>query len=389
MTTLTFDRDYIVRTLADLVRINSINPSIAPDGPGEAEIAAYVTAALRALGLETAVHEPERGRTTAVGTLRGTGGGRPLMLNAHADTVGVEGMPEPFSASIRDGKLYGRGAHDMKGSLASCIGAVKALVDAGVRLKGDLVIAAVADEEYGSLGTADLIGRYRVDAAIVTEPTNLDICLAHKGYIWIEVETVGRAAHGSRFTEGVDANMRMGRFLAELDKLERSLRARPAHPLVGPPSLHAAMVSGGSGLSTYAAACTLKIERRTIPGETEADSVAEIQAIVDRLAAADPTFRAKVRPLFARHPFEVSPDAEIVRLLGRAARETLGRQPAFVGDTPWMDSALLADAGIETVVMGPRGGGEHSIEEWVDLESVIAMAEVLARAATAYCEVLT
>jgi acetylornithine deacetylase len=389
MTVLKIDRDYTVRTLADLVRINSINPSIAPDGPGEAEIAAYVAAALGALGLETAVHEPERRRPTAVGTLRGAGGGRSLMLNAHADTVGVEGMPEPFSAFIRDGKLYGRGAHDMKGSLASSIGAAKALVDAGVRLRGDLVIAAVADEEYGSLGTADLIERYRVDAAIVTEPTNLDICLAHKGYVWIEVETIGKAAHGSRFTEGVDANMRMGRFLAELDKLERSLRAGPAHPLVGPPSLHAAIVSGGSGLSTYAAACTLKIERRTIPGETEADSVGEIQAIVDRLAAADPTFRAKVKPFFARHPFEVSPGAEIVKVLGRAARETLGHQPAFVGDTPWMDSALLADAGIETVVMGPRGAGEHSIEEWVDLESVIAMAEILARTAIAYCEVLT
>jgi acetylornithine deacetylase len=389
MTVLKIDRDYTVRTLADLVRINSINPSIAPDGPGEAEIAAYVAAALGALGLETAVHEPERRRPTAVGTLRGAGGGRSLMLNAHADTVGVEGMPEPFSAFIRDGKLYGRGAHDMKGSLASSIGAAKALVDAGVRLRGDLVIAAVADEEYGSLGTADLIERYRVDAAIVTEPTNLDICLAHKGYVWIEVETIGKAAHGSRFTEGVDANMRMGRFLAELDKLERSLRAGPAHPLVGPPSLHAAIVSGGSGLSTYAAACTLKIERRTIPGETEADSVGEIQAIVDRLAAADPTFRAKVKPFFARHPFEVSPGAEIVKVLGRAARETLGHQPAFVGDTPWMDSALLADAGIETVVMGPCGAGEHSIEEWVDLESVIAMAEILARTAIAYCEVLT
>jgi len=389
MKDLTFDRDYIVRTLADLVRINSINPSIAPDGPGEAEIAAYVTAALGALGLETAVHEPERGRPTAVGTLRGTGGGRSLMFNGHADTVGVEGMPDPFSASVRDGRLYGRGAHDMKGSLASAIGAAKALRDARVRLKGDLVIAAVADEEYGSLGTADLVGRSRVDAAIVTEPTNLDICLAHKGFVWIEVETLGKAAHGSRFTEGVDANMRMGRFIAELDNLERSLRSGPAHPLVGPPSLHAAIVSGGSGLSTYAAACTLKIERRTIPGETEAGSVAEIQAIVDRLAAADPTFRATVRPFFARHPFEVSPDAEIVKVLGSAARETLGRQPAFVGDTPWMDSALLADAGIETVVMGPRGAGEHSIEEWVDLESVIAMAEILARTAVVYCEVLT
>ncbi len=258
-TTLVPDRDFIVRTLVDLVRINSVNPSLSPDGAGEAEIGAYVAKALASLGLETATYEPQPGRTTAVGTLRGTGGGRSLMLNAHADTVGVDEMADPFGARIRDGRLYGRGAHDMKGSLAAGIGAAKMLADAGVRLRGDLVVAAVADEEYGSLGTADLITRIKTDAAIVTEPTNLDVCLAHKGYIWIDVETHGKAAHGSRFTEGVDAVMRMGRFLAELERLEVALRTGRAHPLVGPPSLHAATINGGSGLSTYAAQCRLQI----------------------------------------------------------------------------------------------------------------------------------
>jgi acetylornithine deacetylase len=383
--TLTVDRRFVVQALTDLVRINSVNPSIAADGHGEAEIAAYIASSLARVGLSTAVHEPRPGRASAVARLRGTGGGRSLMLNAHADTVGTEGMPDPFSAAIRGGRLYGRGAHDMKGSLAACMGASKAIVDAGLRLRGDLMVAAVADEEYGSLGTLDLIDRYKVDAAIVTEPTNLEICLAHKGYLWIEIETAGRAAHGSRFTEGVDANMRMGRFLAELDKLERELRTGPAHPLVGPPSLHAAMLSGGTGLSTYAATCTLKIERRTIPGETDEKALAEIQRIVDRLGAADPTFRATMRPFFARRPFEVEPDAAIVRELAASARDVLGRTPAFVGDTPWMDAALLADAGVETVVMGPVGAGEHSIEEWVDIDSVCQMAEILARTAVAYC----
>jgi acetylornithine deacetylase len=246
-------------------------------------------------------------------------------------------------------------------------------------------VAAVADEEYGSLGTTDLIGRYSVDGAIVTEPTNLEICLAHKGYLWIEVETTGRAAHGSRFTEGIDANMRMGRFLADLDALETKLRTGPAHPLVGPPSLHAAMLSGGTGLSTYAAACTVKIERRTIPGETDEEAIAQVQDIVDRLAARDPTFHAAVRPFFARRPFEVSPNAAIVKTLCEVSQGVLGRVPRFVGDTPWMDAALLAGAGIETVVMGPVGSGEHSIEEWVDIASVCQMAEILARTAIAYC----
>src|SRR3989304_4460302 len=201
---LTIDRDYLTRTLADLIRINSINPSLVPGGAG--------------------------------GKLKGRGGGQSLMLNAHVDTVGIENMPDPFSATIRDGGMYGRGAYDMKGSLAACLTAAKALTDAGAALGGDLLVAAVADEEYASVGTADGITHYKVDAAIGTEATELNICLAHKGFIWLEVETTGRAAHGSRFEEGIDANMHMGRFLAELEKLEKELRARKGHFLVGPPS---------------------------------------------------------------------------------------------------------------------------------------------------------
>jgi acetylornithine deacetylase len=379
------DREFILHTLSDLVRINSVNPSIAPDGPGELEIAEYIAGVLGRLGLLTAIYEPLAGRATAVGTLEGSGGGRSLMLNGHADTVGVAGMADPFGARLEDGRLHGRGAHDMKGSLAACLGAVKMLVDARVRLGGRLVVAAVADEEYGSLGTTDLLERLRVDGAIVAEPTNLEVCLAHKGYIWIEVEVAGRAAHGSRFTEGVDANMRMGRFLARLEQLETALRHGTAHPLVGPPSLHAATLKGGSGLSTYADRCLLRIERRTVPGETVESAVAEIQAIADRLAFEDPTFRAVVRPFFSREPFEVSPTAPIVQAVAASSRAVLGRQPAFVGDTPWMDSALLAAAGIETVVMGPTGAGEHSTVEWVDVDSVVSMADILARTAVAYC----
>ncbi len=383
---ISIDREFVVRTLTDLVRINSMNPSLVPGAPGEAEVARYIAACLGGLGLETAIDEPRPGRATAICTLKGTGGGRSLMLNGHEDTVGVEGMAAPFAATIEDGRLYGRGAHDMKGSLASCIGAVKALADARVRLRGDVIVAAVADEEYESEGTSRLVERCRPDGAVVTEPTNLQVCLAHKGYAWIEVETIGRAAHGSRFTEGVDANIMMGRVLSELDRLEQGLRLGPAHRLVGPPSLHAATLNGGSGLSTYAATCVLRIERRTVPGETIPVAVSQVQAIVDRLRAADARFAANVRLLFAREPFEVSPDVAIVRVLVEAARQVLGEMPALVGDSPWMDPALLAEAGVETVVMGPIGGGEHSAVEWVDVDSVVRMAEILARTALAYCD---
>ncbi|HYW47355.1 MAG TPA: ArgE/DapE family deacylase [Bryobacteraceae bacterium] len=379
------DRQYARDILVRLVQINSVNPALAPGAPGEREIAGFIAGSLRSFGLETAIFEPSPGRTSVLGRLRGAGGGRSLMLNAHCDTVDVAGMAEPFSGALRGGKVYGRGSFDMKGSLAACMTAAKALADSRAGLRGDVLVAAVADEEYGSLGTSDLIQRVRVDGAIVTEPTALDVCLAHKGYRWIEVEIAGRAAHGSKFELGIDANMKMGQFLFGLARLERELRARPRHPLVGPPSLHAAMLEGGSGLSTYAASSSVKIERRTIPGETEAQAVGEIQAIVDSLTAADPDFHATVRPFFARDPFEVAPGAAIVRSVDRAAEKVLGRPAAHIGDTPWMDAALLQAAGVETVVFGATGAGAHSAVEWVDLDSVLKLAEILAEVASDYC----
>ena len=221
------DGDYTTQILSGLVRINSVNPALVPGAPGESEVAEFTATAMRELGLTVSVYEPELGRVSVVGVKRGAGKGRSLMLNAHYDTVGVEGMNDPFSAAIRGTRLYGRGAYDMKGSLAACLGAVKALEDAQIQLPGDLVVAAVADEEHASIGTADLIPRLPVGAAIVTEPTQLNICLVHKGFVWLEIETLGRAAHGSRPEEGVDANMRMGRVLAALQALEAELSNRP------------------------------------------------------------------------------------------------------------------------------------------------------------------
>ena len=380
------DREYVRETLVRLVQINSVNPTLVAGAPGEREIAGFIAASLSGFGLTVETFEPEPGRISVVGRLKGSGNGLSLMLNAHCDTVDVAGMPEPFSGAIRDGKLYGRGAFDMKGSLAACMAAAKALVDSKARLRGDVLIAAVADEEYGSLGTSDLIEHIKVDGAIVTEPTALDVCLAHKGYLWIEVEITGRAAHGSKFDLGIDANMKMGAFLHELAILEKELRARLPHPLVGPPSLHAAMLSGGSGLSTYAAQSVVKIERRTIPGETEVQAVGEIQEIVDRLAEADRDFQATVRAFFVRDPFEVAPGAAVVKAVDKAAEKVLGRQPKHIGDTPWMDSALLQAAGVETVVFGATGAGAHADVEWVDLESVENLAEILAEAALDYCK---
>jgi acetylornithine deacetylase len=379
------DRDYLLRTLTRLVQTPSINPAFGGGTTNERDVAAYVASELSALGMELTYSEPEAGRVSVVGRLRGRGGGRSLMLYAHHDTVGIEGMADPFSAEVREGKLYGRGAYDMKGSLAACLTAVKSIRDAGTPLAGDVLIAAVADEEVASIGMADVLTKVRTDAAIVTEATEMRVCLAHKGFCWIEVETVGRAAHGSRFQEGIDANMRMGRFLAQLDLLEQQLRASPAHRLVGPPSLHAAVLRGGSGTSTYAAHCRLEIERRMIPGETESSVMGEVQSIIDGLASQDSTFQATARPFLTRDSFEVDPDAAISRAVRSAATQVLGAVPPLIGEPHWMDSALLSAAGIETIVLGPCGGGPHADVEWVDLDSVAQAAEIYARAAVEYC----
>jgi acetylornithine deacetylase len=383
--TIAIDKEYITKTLAGLVRIDSINPSLSPGGGGESAIGAYVADALSALDLSVTTYDLGPQRANVFGVLPGTGGGRSLLLNAHMDTVGVEGMAAPFSAEIRDGRLYGRGAQDMKGSLAAMIGAAKALVDAGRPLAGDLLVTGVADEEYLSIGMEHLVKTVTADAAIVTEPTDMTLCRAHRGFIWYEVETIGRAAHGSRYNEGIDANMRMGRFLGRLEELERDLRQRPPHPLAGPPSLHAALLQGGTEVSVYAASSRLTLERRTVPGETQDQCTAELQAIVDQLAAEDETFKAAVKATFRREPFEIDADAPIVQAVDRAMAAQLGSEPRHSGQTFWTDAAILAAAGVDTVLLGPVGQGLHSAEEWVDLASVYDLAAILAQTAVDFC----
>jgi acetylornithine deacetylase len=379
------DRAFVGNVARDLVRINSVNPTLSPGGPGEAEVAHYTAAVLERLGLEVTRHEPRPGRVSVTGRLRGTGGGRALMLNAHYDTVGVDGMAEPFSGEIRDGRLYGRGAYDMKGALAACLGAAKALVDAGTPLAGDVIVAAVADEEDASLGTRDLVERVRVDGAIVTEPTALDLCVAHKGFVWIELVVEGRAAHGSKPDLGVDANLRMARVLSHVGDLVADLARRPPHPLVGPPSLHVATVAGGTGLSTYAARCVAGLERRTIPGETEAQVLRELDDVLEWARQEDPSLTVARRHLLTREPFETAPDGVLATALREALTDARGSAPAIIGETPWMDSAILAAHGVETVVCGPAGAGAHAAQEWVDLESVVRLATALADAARRYC----
>jgi acetylornithine deacetylase len=363
--------------VAALVAIDSVNPDLVPGGAGEAEIADFVAGWLREAGLEVELDEAVPGRPSVIAVARGSGGGASLMLNAHMDTVGVEGMDHPFDPVIRDGRLYGRGAYDMKGSLAACMLAARRL--AAEDLSGDVIVTAVADEEYASIGVQSVLSSRRADAAIVTEPTGLRVCVAHKGFVWAEIETEGRAAHGSRPAEGVDAITRMAPALARLAELQSALDSAPGHELVGPGSVHASLIEGGQELSSYPARCRLALERRTAPGESVDDFQHECEALIDGIEGAE------LRMGLVRPPFAVDRDAQVVHAVSRAAATVTGKPAEVYGETYWMDAALIQAAGIPTVVFGPGGWGAHAVDEWVDLASVDACSDGLVAAAHELC----
>ena len=361
-------RGDLASLLRDLVAIDSVNPDLVPGGAGEGELAAFVAAWCERAGLEAQVAEAAPGRPNVVAVARGSGGGRSLLLNAHLDTVGVAGMEEPFSGRIEGGRLFGRGAYDMKAGLAAALAA--AARARGLGLRGDVIVTAVADEEVASLGTEALVAAgVTADAAIVAEPTEERLAVAHKGFVALELSTEGRAAHGSRPDLGIDAIARMGHVLVRLERLDEELRAGTGNPLLGTGSLHASLVEGGQEYSSYPASCVLKAERRTIPGET-------VEQVADEARALLGDVPGDVRVLFSRPPLETPLDAEIATLVGRhaAGAEVCGM--AF-----WADSALLAAAGIPTVLYGPRGEGAHAEVEWVELASVERCAGVYAAVA--------
>jgi acetylornithine deacetylase len=369
--------------LAQLVAIDSVNPDLVPNGAGEAAIAAFIADWSRARGLEVVLQEAVPGRPNVIALARGSGGGRSLMINAHVDTVGVSGMAKPHQPRVLDGRLYGRGAFDMKAGLAAGMLAVAAA--AHQRLRGDVVLAAVVDEEYASIGTSALLESWRTDAAIVTEPTQLRTCVAHKGFVWLELVNEGVAAHGSRPELGVDAITRLGPVLSAILALDAELRAHTAHPLLHSGSLHASLIQGGQELSSYPARCTLALERRTIPGETAALVEEQLRELLERCAAHDPLLNTTLRTTLVRDPFEIAATAPIVATLQAQAGAMLGSPPPIIGDTPWMDAALLSAAGIPTVVFGPCGAGAHAVEEWADLASVLHCAQILTATAVAWC----
>ena len=372
----------ITALLASLVAIDSVNPSLVPGGAGEAEIAAFIETWSRDAGLASERLEQTQGRPTVLVRAPGTGGGRTLLLCAHTDTVNVEGMSNPHCPRVDGDRLYGRGAYDMKAGLAAALIAVREAAKLG--LAGDVVVACVADEEHASIGVQEALRSIRADAAIVTEPTELELAIAHKGFVWSEIEVRGRSAHGSRPHLGVDAIVKMGSVLEALGALDRSLTST-THPLVGRASVHASLIEGGVELSSYPAQCKLGLERRTLPGETAEQIERELAGLLERCAAANSEFVATQRTLLVRDPFEIDEHAELVGVVREAAGEVLATPVALAGASYWADAAFIAAAGIPTVMFGPGGQGAHAIEEWVSLADTEAVARTLIRIAERLC----
>jgi len=360
--------------LRELVSIDSVNPGLVHGAAGEAQAGEACRLAMQRCGMDVVLQPVLPGRPNVIGVLEGRSPGPSLMLCGHLDTVGVQGMADPFVPRVNGGRVFGRGAQDMKGGIACMISAAAVLSRSWTR--GRLLVAAVVDEEHQSAGAEALVREWRADAAIVTEPTDLAMAIAHKGFAWFEIITRGRAAHGSRPAEGRDAILRMGRVLGALERLDRELQARPPTPLEGTGSLHASIISGGRELSSYPDLCALRMERRIVSGETGAGALLEIQVLLERLVKEDPEFEAGVRLMGSRPPYRLDADHPLVEAVSASLAQA-GRSGAPVGMTFWTDAAILGEAGIPTLLFGPGGAGLHGLVEYVNLEDLYVCRDVL------------
>jgi acetylornithine deacetylase len=383
--TIRIPKNSTVNVLRRLVRINSVNPDVG-EGPGEAKIAEEIAGMLESAGLEVEMQKVLGDRYNVIGILRGEGGGESLMLTGHMDTVGVRNMEiAPFDPKIKDGYLYGRGACDMKGGLASMISAAKALARSDVKLRGDLYVSGVVDEEYLSIGTEKLAEKYKTDGVIVGEPTRMRVGVAHMGYLWIEVETWGRSAHGSVPEMGHDAIVDMARIIEQLETMKIELKKKH-HPLLGSPKIHTSTVTGGQAWSIVPDYCHLRLERRTLPGEKGRAGMEEIRGAIKSVISKYPRVRANAKLKLERAPFQVKKTTRLANCVAQASNKA-ARASRFVGLTYWSDASIFFDKGmVETCLFGPGDINlAHSPLEYISVAEVEKSVRVYAQTALSFC----
>ena len=362
-------QDQLIQTLTDLVRINSVNPDLSNDGQGEREIAEYVQRHFQGLGIPSNVHTVKDDRCNTTAFIIGDDPDKILLMNGHLDTVGIEGMDDPFTIRRDGDKLYGRGTYDMLAGCAVQMGLATYFADHPSPIS--LAFTFVADEENLSMGMEHLLKHYLPTLSVLPflgifmEPTEEAIGISHKGYTWFELTIKGLAAHGSRPEEGINAIFPLSSGLKELETINAELAKEKAHPFLGNATLHPGMISGGTAQSVIAAQSTLNWERRTLPGESQQKLNGELNRVIEAVRNAPGNHKVSGEQVYHRPPNEVEDDSLIQKL-----QKTAGGKP-FNGMSYWADSALATGAGIPSILFGPAGHGAHAIDEWVSEKSLI------------------
>jgi acetylornithine deacetylase/succinyl-diaminopimelate desuccinylase-like protein len=371
--------DAAERLLSDLVRIDSVTPWLIPGAVGEGAVARFIADWCADLPVEVTIEEVEPGRPNTLVWLRGTGGGPTLCLNAHVDTVGYANWGEEALVPRRDGdRIVGRGAADDKAGVTVALLALRSIVESGVRLRGDLLVACVADEEGASIGTADLVRHHAMDATIIVEPDTLGKMITeHQGFGWVDVIAHGKPSHGSAPDAGVDAIVCLAEIVVGLDRIDREVYRAHPDPLNGRTVFHTGTISGGTDYATYPGRAVLGIEIGTQPGETLADRVREIEGVIAEVEERHPGFRGEVHVVIEREPFKATGHERLAAVLSAASEQVDGRPLERAGMNAWADSGLTQGAGIPTVMFGPLGGNFHAPDEWVSLPEVVRAADIV------------
>jgi acetylornithine deacetylase/succinyl-diaminopimelate desuccinylase family protein len=366
--------------MKNLISIDSVNQSVG--GSGETKIGEFVSDYMEKIGLDVHIQDVTDEKFNVIGVLKGEDSERSLMMNGHMDTVGVKGMiHSPFEPFIEDNKMHGRGACDMKGPIAAMIASAETLAKARIRLKGDIQISTVVDEEYMSLGTNKLLEEFHPTAAIVGEPTDMGVGIAHDGVVRLEVETLGKATHGSVPEMGIDAIIEMSKFVLRLNDLKKEY-AKRNHVLVGVPKLHTSRIEGGSEWNIVPDYCLLKVEHRTIPGETSSMIVNEYEQLFEDLKKEDPSFEAGLKVVMDKQSMEIDSKEPVVKSLQKAFYEIRGFEPQIVGEPYWTDASLFVNkSGIPTCLFAPGDiRVAHSKNEYINIEDVVDAARIYAHA---------